>query len=359
MADIYERLREKIDKISKGYPATESGVERNLLKEFFSTEDAEFYLAMEDHSYLTPTELASRIGEDHTTVANKMEDMAQRGLLFRLRGSGEVKYQTLPVIHGFYEFNLNNLTPTITKNFSRYFKGGLASTFYSHHVPLFRSIPLQSEVVSGQKVLPLDDALAIIKSKKIICVTDCFCRSQARMAGRGCNHPLETCLVFDYFAEYYLENNIGNTRYLSADEAIEIINRCDSEGLVRLVANSQNPEVMCSCCSCCCGQLATLKLFGGTSQKVMSNYSCQKDESLCTNDGICVERCPVGAHKMVEGKVEFKQEICIGCGLCVTTCPTNALVLLQKPKEEVYFPTSNTILDTYDVMSRERKVKGD
>lgn len=356
MADLYERLRDKIDRVAKGFPATENGVEIELLKQFFSPDDAEFYLSMEEERYVTPGDVARSTGEDPAVVAEKMEDMARRNLLFRLRGPGEVKYRILPVLHGFYEFNINMMNPKITRNFSKLFKdGGLGRSLYAQRIPIFRTIPVHSGVVSGQKVLPLDDAVAILKSKKLICVTDCFCRTAAQLGGRGCDHPLDTCLVFDYFAEFYIENAIGNTRVISVDEAMEILNRSDSAGLVRLIANSQNPEVMCSCCSCCCGQMVTLRLFGGTSREVMSNYTCRKDEALCVNDGVCVNRCPVGAHKMLDGKAQFNQDLCIGCGLCVTSCPTGAVTLLRKPDEKEYYPDSSTLFDTYDDIGRERK----
>jgi electron transport complex protein RnfB len=41
MNDVYERLREHLDKLPGGFPATETGVELRILKRLFTAEDAE------------------------------------------------------------------------------------------------------------------------------------------------------------------------------------------------------------------------------------------------------------------------------------------------------------------------------
>ncbi len=41
MADVYTRLAKKLDKLPQGFPATESGVELDILRKIFSSEDAE------------------------------------------------------------------------------------------------------------------------------------------------------------------------------------------------------------------------------------------------------------------------------------------------------------------------------
>lgn len=40
MKDIYERLRERLNDLATGYPATESGVEIRILKRLFTEEEA-------------------------------------------------------------------------------------------------------------------------------------------------------------------------------------------------------------------------------------------------------------------------------------------------------------------------------
>lgn len=44
MTDVFERLRRKLDGMTKGYPKTESGAELVFLKKIFTEEDAEFFI---------------------------------------------------------------------------------------------------------------------------------------------------------------------------------------------------------------------------------------------------------------------------------------------------------------------------
>ena len=57
----------------------------------------------------------------------------------------------------------------------------------------------------------------------------------------------------------------------------------------------------------------------------------------CIGCGECFQRCPHGAHVLVDGQREFHRELCVVCGTCVDTCYAEALVLVGKHKtaEEV------------------------
>lgn len=349
--DVYERLRDRLDRMAKGFPATENGAEIKLLRQLFTPEDAAFFLAMGD-DYETSREVAGRMGGDPGEVAARMEDMAKRGLLFRLRGGKGVRYRTMPFIVGIYEFQVDRLDMPLAKAFSKYFVTALAKTFHDRKLPYMRTIPIETDVVTGDRILPIDDAVSIVKNKKRISVAACLCRQAASIGGRPCKHPAETCLQFDAWADYYVEN--GRARYIAQEDALAMLRRNEKEGLVIQAANSRDVEIMCSCCSCCCGMLVSLKFFPGPSQNTMSNYVCRKDDRLCANDAHCVGRCPSGAHSLVDGKATFDRTKCIGCGLCVTTCPSGALVLERKPEPALYLPPP-TLLDAYGEMERERK----
>ncbi len=355
MPDIYERLREKLDGIAKGFPATESGAEIDFLKEWFTPEDAEIFIAMAD-DFQTPDEFAAISGDDPKTVAEKMENMSKKGLLFRVHTDEETRYRTIPVIHGLMEFHIYDFDSEKMKKFvSKLSAKGLTKSLGETKTPFYRTVPVKAELVSDSKILPCDDAISLVKGKKKVAVADCVCRKSMELIGKPCTatgNRMETCLCFDSWADYYVEN--GLARYITVDEAVKILEQNEQDGLVTQIANSVDAEIMCSCCSCCCGFMAALKYFDAPRREFNSNYTCKYDESLCSNCGKCAERCSLGAIKLVDDKIQYKAEKCLGCGLCVSTCPAGARTLERKPDDKIYEPPK-TLFDAYEEMEAYRK----
>jgi nitroreductase/NAD-dependent dihydropyrimidine dehydrogenase PreA subunit len=63
----------------------------------------------------------------------------------------------------------------------------------------------------------------------------------------------------------------------------------------------------------------------------------QIDQSLCKNDGICVETCPVGVLEMAQGPkgpsiIETRRDRCIRCGHCEAVCAAQALSWDDRPR---------------------------
>lgn len=48
----------------------------------------------------------------------------------------------------------------------------------------------------------------------------------------------------------------------------------------------------------------------------------------CIGCGACFERCPQGAHAVVDGERVFRREMCRACGACAETCYAEALMLI-------------------------------
>ena len=110
--DIFRRLQERLDQYSMGFPATDSGVEIDILKELFSEDDAELFLHLTPQPE-TPEEVARRIDRPLEPVAAHLDDMSERGLLFRLRKGDRVKYGAIPFVHGLFEFQVSTLKPRL------------------------------------------------------------------------------------------------------------------------------------------------------------------------------------------------------------------------------------------------------
>jgi len=67
-----------------GFPATESGIELKILEYLFFEDDAKMFLAL-SHNLEMTSSVASRLNQPLEKVAVHLGDMADRGLLFRLK----------------------------------------------------------------------------------------------------------------------------------------------------------------------------------------------------------------------------------------------------------------------------------
>ena len=165
-------------------------------------------------------------------------------------------------------------------------------------------------------------------------------------------------MVFGIFADFYLEN--GNARRITVEEALEHYRNCDKEGNVIEVLNTNNVEVMCSCCPCCCGVLKALKFFGGPGAKTAANYLAKLDGASCTGCGLCEKRCPMGAVKAdANGQYILHPDKCIGCGLCASACPSGALTINRKDESDLYYPPENSVIELYEHIRKLRRKTGE
>jgi len=107
------------------------------IKKLFNQKDAEMFLNMSP-MLEAPESIAQRLGRPVEELAGQLEDMAKRGLLFRLRKGDSVKYGAIPFMHGLAEFQvkrfdqeLRNLLISIWKRSFISCCGG-GRTFHPH-----------------------------------------------------------------------------------------------------------------------------------------------------------------------------------------------------------------------------------
>lgn len=338
--DIYRRLQQQLDMYSMGYPATESGIEIEILSMLFNHDDALLFLQMTP-ALETAKSVASRVGQPENEITNHLEDMAERGLLFRLNRGGVSKYGAIPFAHGIFEFQIKDINPDLAKLVTRYFDEAFDEAMRENGDLFLRTIPIQESIDSTLRVAAYDDAVELLKEKDKIVVTDCICRVRSNLLEGGCEKPLEACFMFGSMGQYYLDRGMG--REIALDEAISILDKCREAGLVTQPATSQNPTGMCNCCGDCCGPLKALNKHPRPAEYVFSNYVAALDTTDCTGCEECVERCQMEALAMTdEDVVSLNLDRCIGCGLCVTACPVEALTLHPKPKEQQRVPPENS-----------------
>ncbi|MBW2607983.1 MAG: 4Fe-4S ferredoxin, partial [Deltaproteobacteria bacterium] len=195
MSDTYEQLRQRLDDLATGYPATKTGVEIRILKRLFTEKDAELFLGLLP-LLETPDDAAARLGRDPVETAEQMEQMAKKGLLFRQVKDDSIRYATIPFVVGLFEFQLNSVDQEMARDFEEYYETAFLRTFQSFKTPVMRTIPINRELVAKWPVAPYEDVLEIIDNQKTIAIAPCICRKTAKLAGKGCDKPLEACFLF-------------------------------------------------------------------------------------------------------------------------------------------------------------------
>jgi hypothetical protein len=180
------------------------------------------------------------------------------------------------------------------------------------NIKLAVTIPVHRYIEGKQKVLDLSQMKQILNEAKVISVSDCSCRKKIHK----CNAPLETCFSFNDRAEKLVKK--GLARKVSLKEALDVLKRSHEAGLVHLTLTYQGkeaPEVVCSCCSCCCHSLAALVRFRMPDAVVASKYVATFNSEACINCGKCASRCQFKARYTKNGKVEFDETKCFGWSL--------------------------------------------
>jgi ferredoxin len=352
MNDVYERLRARLDELAVGLPQTENQIEIKLLKRLFTETEAEFFVQL--HPLLeAPDDVASRLGRDPAEVAELMEQMAKKGLLFRKRDGERVRYAAVPYVVGIFEFQVRTMDAEFARDNEQYFEEAFLANAQSFKTPVLRTVPINRKIVAEWPIAPYEDVLQIIEGHEKIAITPCVCRTQTKLAGHDCDKPHDNCFSFGSHADYYVENGMG--RYISKEEARQIVIRNEEAGLVMQPFNSQKVGGMCSCCGDCCGMLRSLKKQQNPAEAVQSNYYARVDEELCTGCETCVDRCQMVAVEVVDGISAVLLNRCIGCGLCVTTCPTEAIQLVKKADDQLYEPPKSGV-ETYMRIMQERGI---
>jgi electron transport complex protein RnfB len=339
METIYRHLAERLDEIPNGFPKTDSGVELKLLAKLFSPQEAKLAssLSLEPQ---TITSIAEKNNAPESEVKIMLLEMVKKGLieLKRKEGVGFVFY-LIPFVVGFYERQNAKIDKEFAELFEVYYKESFHKTMIVDP-SVHRVIPIEKTIPVNIDVMPYEKASTYLDDAKSWGVLDCICRVQQKLIGKGCEHPVENCLVFSPKPGTFDRNE--DIRAISKEEALEILAEADREGLVHSTNNAQEDVYyICNCCTCSCGVLRGMVEYGSLNSVARSDFYARLDEELCTGCEDCIDRCQFNALSMVNDVCQVDRNFCFGCGLCVTSCSSSALSLEQKSHEYLTPPPQN------------------
>jgi Pyruvate/2-oxoacid:ferredoxin oxidoreductase delta subunit len=329
---IYKKLAVRLDSLPNAFPATDSGVELKLLAKIFTPEEASLASVMR-MTHETAAEIGARAGLDAESAYELLKAMRKRGLIYVKKHEGELVFAIEPFAVGFYEEQLPYIDEEMAQLVESYFQesqGGFLQAEPSVHrvIPVGEAIPVELEV------FPFEQATEMLNKSKSWAVRDCICRVQQKLAGKGCDHSVNNCLVFAPIEGAFDRSEVN--RALSKEEAFEILQQTEEEGLVHSTGNySSGNMYICNCCNCCCGILRGISEFSIPTAAAHSNFYAVVDEELCIGCLDCEERCQFEAISIPDQLAVIDYSRCMGCGSCALVCTVDALYLERRPEEDM------------------------
>jgi len=341
--DIYRRLQQHFDTFPLGFPPTESGVEIRLLKRLFSPQEAEIALFLECGHFGSTTNFISlneiynnskELGYSLGDLEIHLDKMVKKGAIMGATINGNKSYANALLIIGIYEFQVDKLTKGFLDDFEQYIQEEWGPANSDIDIPQMRIVPVGIEVDYSKEVLNYDNIKNLFqRSKGPFLITNCVCRQTQDLLGEPCKMTdrREVCMAFGDLAKMYIEQGWG--REITKQEALENLRQNEEESLIFRPGNTQKMDFVCSCCYCCCGNIASLKALPNPVDFTTSNYYAVIDEDLCTGCGVCEDKCQMDAISLTDDTASIILMKCIGCGNCVITCPSEAINLKRKQIE--------------------------
>ncbi len=171
------------------------------------------------------------------------------------------------------------------------------------------TVPVNMRLEGQQRILDLSEMKKILRDAKLVSLGECGCRKQLKK----CDAPLDVCISLDKEAEDTINKGLGKEANLK--QALEALERSHEAGLVHIAytfKGNEKPNVICSCCSCCCHSMSALVRFGIPEAVVSSKYVAVNNPETCINCGTCVERCQFRARQLKKGKLLYNKARCFG-----------------------------------------------
>jgi len=265
--ELYVKLRKHLERQPGGFPETQSGAEIDILKRFYTPEQAKITLKVT--SLPEPAvAIARRLKADEKKIEDSLEKMAKEGLLLRVHSPEAPLYAQPNFIMGIYEWHVNMIDREIAEKVDQVYDQLLVKHWQGKKVKQLRVVPVDKSIDHKDTVRGYDVIRELVRGTRNgpYAVAPCICRVEQLKKGNEVNRPVETCLLFGMMAEYYIENGIG--KELTENELMEKLTECEKASLVPFSTNSQIIANMCMCDKDSCQLFRNLRKFEKPAQEL-------------------------------------------------------------------------------------------
>ncbi|MBR5342772.1 MAG: FAD-dependent oxidoreductase [Oscillospiraceae bacterium] len=254
----------------------------------------------------TAEEIARRAKKDLDFTLRQLEKLRTAGVVRSRKVDGQLCWYYPIWVPGIMEGVLSNREqcdryPVLGECFERYTRERVAmlAPFMDVGMNLMRVIPVQSAIENNSRKASYDEVVRLIDEAWAVSVGPCSCRRARRLMGEGCGHLEEDmCMYLNDNAVNYSET--GAHRLISKEEAYEILQRAEDNGLVHelnVTPGYDDTTAICNCCGCSCFALRIAAYFRAP-DAIRTNYIARVDKDKCVACGQCVENCQLNAVRL-------------------------------------------------------------
>ena len=179
------------------------------------------------------------------------------------------------------------------------------------------------------KIIPYRTAREfMLSANSDIAVMECACRANS---SHGCK-PSQVCMAIGHpFTDFILEHRPNETRRITQEEAVAIIEDANRRGWVHHAyfkdATYNRFYALCNCCPECCTGIMAKQM--GVNMICASGYQCTVIMNNCKGCGECAKICPFHAVSIFDGHSMVDHGKCMGCGACIPRCVNSARQLKE------------------------------
>ena len=310
------QLRPKIVKLAKiigGVTGITTKIDENAPEYYcmagiLTDDEADIAIAAGLRKERTAGYLAKKVGKTVEEITPLLDNLVYYGIFRRSmdKALGEDVYYMQIFAPGILEMMVNQKEllathPEVGRAFDEYTRNLAASmgAMIPDGYGLMRVIPVESALEGIEGVSDYERISHYLDKYDRFSVSPCSCRASRSSLGDGCGHLEEDmCVQMGRGAEHYIRT--GRAREITREQALEIIQRAEENGLMHDMVNIEEPgesAAICNCCACACFGLRVGLMFGAR-DAIRSNYVAEVDEAKCVACSQCVETCPGNALKL-------------------------------------------------------------